>query len=195
MSIESVMLSNYLIFCLPLLLLPSILVSINICWMNEWIESMIHSLQWLPSNYFLFSNLKSSVYSSTWGSPSQSLVVKDPPTVKELQETQVRFPGGEDPLQKGVAIHSRILAWRIPWTESLGGYSPEGHKESTGLKRLSMHRHILYLARLETCYHTLLIMMLSGVNCLNYIFFISNFLDCCTNFLMYHDTLESLLLI
>ena len=117
MSIESVMLSNYLILCLPLLLLPSILVSINIYWMKEWIESMIHCLQWLPSNYFLFSNLKSSVYSSTWGSPSQTLVVKNPPTVQDLQETWVRFLGGEDPLQKGIATHSSILAWRIPWTD------------------------------------------------------------------------------
>ena len=111
---------------------------------------MIHSLQWLPSNYFLFSNLKSSVYSSTWGSPSQSLVVKDPPTVKELQETQVRFLGGEDLLQKGVAIHARILQstpvflpGEFHEQKSLGGYSPEGHKESTGLKRLSMQTYPL----------------------------------------------------
>ena len=36
----------------------------------------------------------------------------------------------EDPLEKGMATHSSILAWRIPWTESLVGYTPQGHKES-----------------------------------------------------------------
>ena len=34
-----------------------------------------------------------------------------------MQETQVRSLGWEDPLEKGMAIHSSILAWEIPWTE------------------------------------------------------------------------------
>ena len=38
-----------------------------------------------------------------------------------MQETQVQFLGGEDPLEKERATHSSILAWRIPWTEELGG--------------------------------------------------------------------------
>ena len=38
-----------------------------------------------------------------------------------MQETQVRCLGWEDPLEKGAAIHSRILAWRTPWTEEPGG--------------------------------------------------------------------------
>ena len=37
-----------------------------------------------------------------------------------MQETQVRSLSLEDPLRKGMATHSRILAWRIPWTEELG---------------------------------------------------------------------------
>ena len=37
-----------------------------------------------------------------------------------LQETWVRFLGLEDPLEKEMATHSSILAWRIPWTEELG---------------------------------------------------------------------------
>ena len=36
----------------------------------------------------------------------------------------------EDPLEKGMATHSSILAWRIPWTEKPAGYSPWGCKES-----------------------------------------------------------------
>ena len=38
-----------------------------------------------------------------------------------MQETQVPSLGGEDLLEKGMAIHSHILAWRIPWTEEPGG--------------------------------------------------------------------------
>ena len=36
-------------------------------------------------------------------------------------ETHVQFLGQEDPLEKGMATHSSILAWRIPWTEEPGG--------------------------------------------------------------------------
>ena len=38
-------------------------------------------------------------------------------------------PGQKDPLEKGMAPCSSLLGWRIPWTESLGGYSPWGRKE------------------------------------------------------------------
>ena len=38
--------------------------------------------------------------------------------------------GWEDPLEEGMATHSSILAWRIPWTEEPGSYSPYGRKES-----------------------------------------------------------------
>ena len=38
-----------------------------------------------------------------------------------MQETQIRSLGQEDPLEKGMAIHSSTLAWRIPWTEEPGG--------------------------------------------------------------------------
>jgi len=38
-----------------------------------------------------------------------------------MQETQVWSPGWEDPLEKGMATHSSILAWRIPWTKEPGG--------------------------------------------------------------------------
>ena len=46
-----------------------------------------------------------------------------------MQETWVRSLGLEDPLEKEMATHSSILAWRIPWTEELGSYSPQGHRE------------------------------------------------------------------
>ena len=50
-------------------------------------------------------------------------------TVKRLpavQETQVRFLGQEDPLEKGMATHSRILAWKIPWMEETAGLQSMG---------------------------------------------------------------------
>ena len=55
-----------------------------------------------------------------WGFSSGS-VVKNLPAMQEPQETRVPSLGGEDPLEKGMATHSSILAWRIPWTEEPGG--------------------------------------------------------------------------
>ena len=50
--------------------------------------------------------------------------------MQETRETQVQSLGGEDPLEKEMATHFSILAWRIPWTEEPGGlYSPRGRKE------------------------------------------------------------------
>ena len=51
-----------------------------------------------------------------------------------MQETRVRSLGQEDPLEKGMATRSSILAWRIPWTEEPGGQ--QGHKESDMTERL-----------------------------------------------------------
>jgi len=47
-----------------------------------------------------------------------------------MQETQVRSMGWEDPLEKEMANHSTILAWRIPWTEEPGRLQSGGHKQS-----------------------------------------------------------------
>ena len=46
-----------------------------------------------------------------------------------MQETQVQSLGQEDLLEKEMATHSSILAWRIPWTEEPGGPKTMGHKE------------------------------------------------------------------
>ena len=43
-----------------------------------------------------------------------------------MQETRVRSLGQEDPLEKGMAIHTSILAWKIPWTEETGGVQSVG---------------------------------------------------------------------
>ena len=43
--------------------------------------------------------------------------------MQEMKETQVRSLGLEDPLEKEMATHSSILAWKSSWTEESGGYS------------------------------------------------------------------------
>ena len=52
-----------------------------------------------------------------------SQMVKNLPA---MQETRVQFLGREDPLEEGMATHSSILAWRIPWTEEPGGLQSIG---------------------------------------------------------------------
>ena len=53
----------------------------------------------------------------SWTSLVAQLVKKNPPS---MQETCVQSLGWEDPLEKGMATHSRILVWGIPWTEEPG---------------------------------------------------------------------------
>ena len=62
------------------------------------------------------------------------------PAMQELQEMQIQSLGWEDPREEGMATHSSILDWRIPWTEEPGGlYSPEGHKGLDMTDQLSTH--------------------------------------------------------
>ena len=157
MSIESVMPSNHLILCSPLLLPPSNFPSIRV-FSNE---SALH-IRWPKYQSFLSfssSTSPSSEYSGlisfrmdwldllavqgTLKSLLQhcsskasilwhlalfaSLVaqlVKNPPVVRE---TWVQSLGWEDPLEKGTATHSSILAWRIPWTVQSMGLQRVGH--------------------------------------------------------------------
>ena len=58
-----------------------------------------------------------------------------------MQETQVLSLDLDNPLEKGMATHSSILAWGIPWTEEPGGlYSPWGRKKSATTERLTHTR-------------------------------------------------------
>ena len=68
--------------------------------------------------------------------------VKNPPAMWETQETRVQSLGQEDPLEEGMATYSRILAWRLPWTEEPGGLW------STGLQRDTTER-LNALARVQ----------------------------------------------
>ena len=58
-----------------------------------------------------------------------SLVAQMVKNLPVMLKTWVQSLGRENPLEKAVATHSSILAWRIPWTEEPGGYSPQGCKE------------------------------------------------------------------
>ena len=55
-----------------------------------------------------------------------SLVAQMVKNLPAMQETQVQSLGSEDPLEKGMATHSSILTWRIPWTEDPGGLHSMG---------------------------------------------------------------------
>ena len=59
--------------------------------------------------------------------------VKNPPS---MRETWVRFLGWEDPLEKGMATHSSILVWRIPWTEEPGRLQSMGSGQSMQSQRV-----------------------------------------------------------
>ena len=60
-----------------------------------------------------------------------SLVAQMVKNLPAMKETLVRSLGREDSLEKGMATHSSIFVWRIPWTSSLAGYNP-------GLQELDM---------------------------------------------------------
>ena len=67
------------------------------------------------------------------------MVARRAKNLPAMQETQLWSLGQEDPLEKGIATHSSILTWRIPWTGSLAGYSPWGCKEPDTTEQLSMN--------------------------------------------------------
>ena len=59
--------------------------------------------------------------------------------MQEMQERGVRSLGQEDPLEKEMANHSSIPAWKSHGRQSLVGYSPQGCKESDTTEELSAH--------------------------------------------------------
>ena len=90
------------------------------------------------------SNMGSELASSLkkqWASP----VAQTVKNLSAMRETRVRPLGQKDPLERGIATHSSILAWRIFWTErSLAGYSPWGCKESHRAERLPLSLSFLF---------------------------------------------------
>ena len=144
MLTELVMPSNHLILCCPLLFLPSIFPSIrvfsrepvlHIKWPKDWsfsfcISSSSEHSGWFPLGLTGLISWQykgvSGVFSSTtiWKSSIlqalsllwASLVAQLVKNLPVMQKTWVSSLGCEDPLKKGKASHSSILAWWIPWT-------------------------------------------------------------------------------
>ena len=81
---------------------------------ERWAETLLRcsGLSWATSQPQSFSETLDKCPTCLLGFPVAQLV-KDPPA---MRVTWVQFLGWEDALEKGKATHSRILAWRIPWT-------------------------------------------------------------------------------
>ena len=90
-----------------------------------------HVLSISDSRLLLFPQMFFSLFS--WASLVAQLVKNQP----AMWETWVQSLGWEDPLEKGMATHSSILAWRIPWTEEPGELQSMGSQKSW--TQLSMH--------------------------------------------------------
>ena len=84
------------------------------------------------------------------GASLMAQMVKNLPA---MQVTQVQSLGQEDPLQKEMATHSSILAWRIPWIEEPSGPQAMGHKESDTTEQLTLflYRYHYLGSNLESC--------------------------------------------
>ena len=108
---------------------------------NDFLYRLVINPSFQPHSHSLL------VPGPSWGLYGASqvvLVVKKLPTNAETQEMQVQSLGREDPLEEGMATHSSILAWRIPWTEQPGGLqstgSPRVRHDWSDLARTHTHR-------------------------------------------------------
>ena len=89
-----------------------------------------------PTSHRHVDCVKIFFYLEGRGASLAAQLVKNP---LAMQETQVQFLGLEDPLEKEMATHSSILAWKIPWTEEPGQVSM-GSQESDMTQRLNQQR-------------------------------------------------------
>ena len=89
-----------------------------------------------PTQYKPISILPNYIYKDLKGHTDDLVASLVAQTIKNLpatQETQVQFLGWEDPLKGGMATHSTILAWRMPWTEEPGRLQSMGSQSQTQL--------------------------------------------------------------
>ena len=103
-------------------------------WLSAW---------WLQHPLFtdMAGDISHSHYELARGFPHGS-VVKNPPA---SEGDMVQSLGQEDPLEKGTATHSSILAWRIPWTEKAGGLQSMGsHRVGHNWSDLAWKQHELF---------------------------------------------------
>ena len=74
-----------------------------------------------------------------------SLVAQTVKNLPAMQETQVRSLGQKDPLEKKMATHSSVLAWKIPWTEEPGGLQSMGLKMFDRTEQLILYTFTVML--------------------------------------------------
>ena len=79
-----------------------------------------------------------------------SLVAQVVKSLPAMQETMVQFLGQEDPLEKEMATHSSTLAWRIPWTEELGGLQSMGLQSRRRLSDFNVNVNALSMGALPS---------------------------------------------
>ena len=122
------------------------------------VERKSPSVKWGSQTAIFRSGRKTSKATSTYdcvigtvtrGATAQQLLLKHliKKKIKNMpavQETWIQSLVWEDPLEKGAATHSSVLAWRIPWQRSLVGYSPWGHKMSYTTERLTLSLSLKY---------------------------------------------------
>ena len=89
--------------------------------------------------FFTFSTLHLSYFLLAWASLVAQIIKRLP----AVQETRVQSLGQENPLEKGIATHSSILAWRIHWPEEPWRASVCGITESDLTKQLTLPLFIL----------------------------------------------------
>ena len=77
-----------------------------------------------------------------FGLPTDGAVERISLPMQETQETWVQSLGWEDPLEEGLATHSNILAWKVPWTEEPGGLQSMGSQRA-GHDWVTEHTHVL----------------------------------------------------
>ena len=88
-------------------------------------------------------NLGACQIVSTTSVPWAFLVAETVKNLPVIQETWIGSLGHADTLEKEMAIHSGILAWRLPWTEEPRVYGPWGHKDSDTTQRLTLSLYTL----------------------------------------------------
>ena len=81
---------------------------------------------------------KEGFLSNKWA----SLVAQRVMCLLAIWETQIQSLGWEDPLEKEMATHSRILAWKTPWTEDPGGLQSMGSPKLDTIEQHSLFLHL-----------------------------------------------------
>ena len=84
----------------------------------------------LMTAFFLIVRTDHNLYNPSLNPGQASLVAQLVTNLPAMQETQFPSLGQEDPLEKGMAVHSSILAWRIPWTRRAWQATVHGLAES-----------------------------------------------------------------